>query len=58
MTTFEDADVAGDVDGAKPLGYGQAVDGYSECGSDMCYVDAVTSGGRWREDVGWERGDK
>ena len=45
MTTFEDADVAGDADGAKPLGYGQAVDGYSECGSDMCYVDAVTSGG-------------
>ena len=55
MAALEDADVAGDVDGAEPLGDGEAIDGHSEYGCDVGYVGAVTGGRRRREDVGSER---
>ena len=51
MATFKNADVPADLDGAEPLGYGEAFDGCSEHGGDVCDVDAVASGGRRRKDV-------
>ena len=52
MATFKNSDVPADLDGAEPLGYGEAFDSYSEHRGDVRDVDAVASGRRRREDVG------